>query len=246
MKKLIAVILMFSLASLFSPVPAAAQWTVPLAPRPVMSGGSWTHIQSCAGMLTNTGSSSVSCTAGFAIGAGHFLWVCIVNYGGTLGTLTFNDTGTAVIDMAEQYLGEGLTYSRCSYISSASGGETTFTATTSHTGGMNYTALTVDEFSGVGALDLNDTPVISSGTTVASNNITTTANGDLILGYCNTSSGGGATITIGSGFTAGAGGAFPGQNEYKLQSTAGSVNATFTQSNASYQWVAHVVAFKHL
>jgi hypothetical protein len=129
----------------------------------------------------------------------------------------------------------------CFHISTTTGGGSTITVTFAS---VSYSALVIDEFSGVGVLDLNDTPTTGYGTTATSNSITTTQNGDLVLGWCGLQAGGAASLTMGSGYTLGAGNANQMLNGYQIKASAGSINATCGIST-TYGWGAHIIAFKH-
>jgi len=220
------------------------QWTYPFPGpgRQAASGGVNTHVhvQSCGAQVSGS-VSSVSCTFSANITAGHFLWLCLANASGAMGTPVFTgDSGTFTADMAlNTYVGN--TYAGCYHVSSAGGGGATITATAS---GLDWTGITIDEFSGVGALDVNDTPATGVSSSYPSSNSVTPTAGDLVLGYSAQAAGYSPTYIAGTGFTLGAIGTYPSANEYML-SSSGSVSATFGLSGSGGgTWLAHVVAFK--
>jgi hypothetical protein len=131
------------------------------------------------------------------------------------------------------------------HIENVTNGPTTvtisFTTTACGTGGgAAFVSLAIAEFSGVAttsAIDGSTSQVFAGSTTtnaVTSGNITTTANGDLIYSAFYDENVGGATFTAGTGFTAldinPSSGTFPFGHEWQVQSTAGSIAGTWTQS----------------
>jgi hypothetical protein len=203
------------------------------------STGVPTHIQSCAVQASGT-VSSVTATCPNAIGAGHFLYACVTNANGTPFTITWSgDSGTFTGDVTNLLWNGGSSLISCFYVPTTGGGSLNLTATGSN---LYYPAITVDEFSNVGALDVSDAGASGTGTAAASNSITPSTNGDLIIGLI-ANVGGGATIAHGTGYTLGANSTYPSVNEYQVQATAAAITATGTNST-SLNWVAHVVAFK--
>jgi len=205
------------------------------------SGPTFTHIQSCANQNSG-GVGTATCTLGSAIGAGHLLEVCLSNANGGPLTLTWSgDSGTFTSDITNyQYSNGGNTFMfSCYHVLSTGGGGTTISCTDSGSS-LFFPAITVDEWSFTGGpitVDQTDAGNKATSGAPASNSVTTTANGDLIVGYASYNGGVGA----GSGFTAGGNSVFPSLQEYQVQTTAGAITATFTGSTS---WGAHVVAFK--
>jgi hypothetical protein len=166
-----------------------------------------------------------------------------------LGAVAWSgDSGTFTVEFPFTQSTPSSGLSGCYYIPSAGGGGSTITLTATN---LNYPALTIDEFSPVGAKDSSDYPSpgvyndISGSTASVTSNTITVSVGDLILGFSTVSPGGGPpTYTVGSGFTAGAGSTYTSQNEYILSSPSTSANATFTLSATGRGWMSHVVAFK--
>jgi|CZKF01.1.fsa_nt_gi hypothetical protein len=203
-----------------------------------------THVQSCGYQIPSSSPSSVSVICLSTITPGNFLWICVANVNSAVNSPTWSgDSGTFTLDMANTSV-TGSTYGSCYKVASAGGGGTTITLTASN---LSWTGLTLEEFANVGLLDVNDTPVEGGpSSSPASNSISPTANGDLILGFSTVSAGGGPpTYTAGTGFTLGAGSTYTAQNEYLVQTTAAPISATFALSNSTRSWVAHAAAYKH-
>jgi hypothetical protein len=130
---------------------------------------------------------------------------------------------------------------------------TTITATFS---GTNFfQAMIWDEYSGIAALtDPSDghvgqvqASVAATTDAITSTGITTTVDGDLIYGA--TMSDSGIIPSAGTGFTAresgnAAGAGVAAMTEDLVQTTAGSVAATFTSGTAGQPWVTFVLALK--
>ncbi len=125
---------------------------------------------------------------------------------------------------------------------------TTITATFS-TGTSDYPAILVDEFSGVAAsaaLDGHNQQIqaSASGTdALSSNTFSTSANGDLIWGIAAIPNATGASA--GTGLTAEQSLVSAYYTEFKIQSSSGSVAATFTPTGTSTASITSAMAFKH-
>ena len=111
------------------------------------------------------------------------------------------------------------------YALSIGSGANTVTITSSLS--VAFSELFIAEFSGVASYDLG-AQSSGTGTAPTSGSFTTTGS-DLVVGFCGT----GASASVGSGFTQL--GYFNGDtSEYLVQSSSGSVAATFTTSTAAY------------
>lgn len=202
-----------------------------------------THVQSCIGQqnpASGTNGSPVTCTFSNPVGAGHLLVIANTNGYDTLPTWTFTgDSGTAATAIAPiALMGVGNEpYMGVSYIASAGGGETVITGTV---GNANFPYMNVDEYACTPtcSLDVTAAAVTGTGPTMASELLTTTTNGDLVIGVFFTSD---DTFSPGSGFTK-ASNSDP-FTEYMLLPTAGSVTAIATMINAQ-PWGAEALAFK--
>lgn len=134
------------------------------------------------------------------------------------------------------------------YCLNITNGPTRITATVSSS--TQFSTIVVDGFSGVlasgafdgGAANVQLT-IPPAANTITSTAITPTANGDLIIG-ATVSLGGSGSLAAGTGFTAGVNSSPDFFSEYLVQTTAGSVAATFTNSTTE-GFITGVMAFKH-
>lgn len=206
-----------------------------------------THVQSCnsqAGALPTI----LTCVFSSNITSSHLIYVCYTNFDAAISSpsRTYTITGGGTVTPDANFQNFVFTHSgnffdtSCFYILNATGGSTTLSATATGTV-MNFTGATGDEWTGIGTLDTSDTGNVGSGSSMSSHSITTALNGELVVGIFAAN---GDTITAGAGFTAGATSTFPSFQEYQLQSTAGAISATATESNAGDDWIGHVIAFK--
>ncbi len=123
------------------------------------------------------------------------------------------------------------------YVASAKGGADTVTVTPSSADALE---LHVSEWSGISSASPVDQTASANGqgTSVSSGSKTTTQSQELIYGYTCVS----GTAAAGAGFTSLT--LVDGdEDEYRIQGTAGSVAATFSQ-NSSGSWSALMVTFK--
>lgn len=134
------------------------------------------------------------------------------------------------------------------YVTAANSGSTNVTITWGSDPSFGY--LTVTEVSGCDAVSPLDVHTVGTAAiplvgVVTSGNITTTAAGDMVLGSVFDESGG-STFTVGSGFTIPSGGnqSTTGATEYQIQSSAGSIAATFGSSAAFEVCMVAAAAFK--
>lgn len=208
-------------------------------------GGTVTHVQACSVQDGSTAyPTSITCTFQNPVAAGDLLFINLANAGGLPEYSFSGDTGTLVNNIGEYSWGS--TAEATYYILSASGGETSITAT--FTGNQVYPAVSIDEFhcSTTCSLDVAGTSATAqgTGTALASGSITTTTNGDLVIGII----GGqccGTTFTAGTGYTIDPNSMTPysNGNEYQIQTTAGAITATAAQSTSG-AWMMGIVAFK--
>jgi hypothetical protein len=203
-----------------------------------MSGPSFAapaFVQSCDFGSDGTTSATTTCTFGSNTTAGNAL----------VGMYTINDGANNTITSIS---GCGNTYSRPEtvqantdtttwfYAENIAGGACTVTVSA---GTWGYRTLIVHEVSGVltsGALDVSVSQALAAGTganAATSGTDTTTVNGDYIFGAVHIANTLTMTVSPGTGFTGrvtGVGGADipPYRSEDQIQSTAGSIAATFT------------------
>jgi hypothetical protein len=216
-------------------VPAQSAFLMKVAPGSALVPA---HVQSCANSNLTTGITSLACTFSSSVGAGHFVHLCVNAYGTPLSSLSFTgDTGTFTPYITNSNAGS--LYVSCVYVPSASGGETTITASF---GSAGYPGISGDEYSNVGALDVTGTLNAATSSTAATNSITPTANGDLVIASVYSS----FTETATSPFVSGQPGTFyiPNIQSYYVQPTAGSINTSFSLASSSF-WLTNIAAFKH-
>ncbi len=207
---------------------------------PSVSWGAAAFVQQCGTGSTGSTSTTTSCTFGSNTTAGNAI----------VGYYAVNDVqANSITSIA----GCGNTYSRPQtlqansdtstwfYAENIAGGACTITVTTS--GAEPYRSMVVHEVSGVltsGALDVSASQSVAGSTTTdsaTSGAATTTANGDYIFGAMRVANTLTETVSAGTGFTGrvtGAGGAdeTPYRSEDKIQTSAGSIAATFTLTSA--------------
>lgn len=224
-----------------------AQFTVPLAHRGSDSSGipegpppggnapTFTHVQSCGNQVSGE-ADSITATCSSAIGAGDLLYICLNNYGGLGSPVWSGDSGRFVKDITDyswDNTGNTNQFS-CVYVLSAGGGSTTITATI----GLFWGAITVDEWSvsgGSAVKDVSDSGGSGLGSPFSSNSITTTVNGDLVIGFFVAAN----SVSAGTGWSTGATSAFPSMQEYQIQTAAGAIAASANGDGAT-----HIIAFK--
>lgn len=133
----------------------------------------------------------------------------------------------------------------CNFWLSNAPSETTVTIVCSATCGVGVVA---SEYSGVALTSSKDgfnSNIAAANTSIdgeTSNTVTTTTNGDLIVGGCQTFT---TAPNVGTGFTSIATSPFsPGRVEYLIQFSAGAIAATFTGVNSTLNYSCTVLAFK--
>lgn len=176
-------------------------------------------------------------------------------WGNTAGAVSCSDNkgdtfvAPASLDIFDPTSGAVQGMALC-YALNIAGGATTVTVTLPTN---SYTAMSIQEYSGIAtssALDVssvnNTTTVITASNDATSNASTTTKNGDLIFGGFTLSNGSASGISAGTGFImrendfSGAGMA----TEDQIQSTAGSIAGTWSLGTTGVEYVALMGAFK--
>ena len=203
------------------------------------------------GAENNTGfGANVTATLGAAVTSGDAL--CLMVITNVAGTPTMSDNGTggsASYVLVTTSTAQGGYTAYTFYALNVTHAPTTVTATPTSSGQVY---LIVDEVSGVAtssALDgsgaINDQATAPNTTDgVTSGSITTGTNGDFIWGASFVSAG--ISLTQGTGYTAGTnlgGFTFLG-SEFKVQSTAGAVAATFTSGTNNTPAMTGIFALK--
>lgn len=208
-------------------------------------GGTVTHEQACGYQDPNNAyPTSLTCTFPNPVVAGDLLFFSVQNAEGA-PTFTISGETGATVNILESYGWGTGSISSGNYILSASGGETKITLNFS--AGQYYPAVSFDEFhcSPTCSLDMAGTSSANhgTGTELSSGSITTISNNDLVIGYFGGSPT--STYTAGLGFTIDGYSVtgFGSGQEYFMQTTAGAITATATQS-VSAPWMLGIVAFK--
>jgi hypothetical protein len=200
--------------------------------------------------INTTSSTSIGATLSNTVGSGNAV----------MGAVTWGANSAALTSVTDDK-GNSYTVVNNSYDSSHVQSFATFyrlnitnapvTITANFGSSVAWRNIIVDEFSGIAtssALDGNAMNLQSTTSNVTdmmtSTNITTTANGDLIYGV-NGSTGAGTVTSVGTGYTAAAVSADTYYRaEYKVQTSAGSIAATFTHTGTN-SVLTGIMAFKH-
>ncbi len=145
---------------------------------------------------------------------------------------------------------DGATFSIATfYFPNTTGGADTVTVT--FAGAVTYASLQCAEYSGVATSSPLDQATSNSQTdpgtasnAVTSGNVTTTTNGQLIVGWSTALVVGTETITAGTGFTGRTNVFGDTLHEDQVQSTAGVIAATFTNSLSTADNITIITTFK--
>jgi hypothetical protein len=211
------------------------------------------HVQGNANGNSNAGALTFAVTLGANVGSGNAVVGAVYWYGGSGQTLTSvtddqgnNYTlGTSLDDTTDVLLGRNF------YLGNITNAPHIITATAAGAN-LSKVSIVVDEYTGcvasanptdgqTGSFQASPTTATDAVTSTA---ITTTANGDLIWGSAACFAG--TTINAGTGFTQRQQ-QFSGMSNTtadKIQSSAGSVAATFTLVTTNSPTLAHVIALK--
>lgn len=191
---------------------------------------------------TNTGgTSSITCTFSSALTANDLLYIC-VDTGNGIGPVWSGDSGTFTMDFNNQLWNGGTRRIYCAHVYPLTGGGTVITATGS---GGNFSSPIIfgAEFQGVTGFDVAGcagtcTSITGSGTSIGGQSITTTSSGDLIVSMIGCGAGG---VTAGSGYSSAVTQGTEFKIQYRIQSSAGSIQATGTCTSG--QWVNQIASF---
>ena len=184
--------------------------------------------------------------------AGNLI-VVAVEVGAAAHPVTVNDTQGNTYYPATSLVtwqtGGGGSSAQIFYAPNIRGGPNTVIMTEPNSGGTGagnaYNQIAVHEYSGVSIASPLDVTAIATGTTtsspftMSSGSATTAVDGELIFGYANTLS---ATLTAGAGFTARQ--TTVGTSEDMVQTTAGPIAATATNSVNGTPYVMFMATFK--
>lgn len=145
---------------------------------------------------------------------------------------------------------DGATYSLATYyFHNTTAGANTVTVT--FAGAVTYASLQIAEYSGVATSSPLDKTASNSQTApgtgtdaITSGSVTTTTDGQLILGWTTALTVGAGTVSAGTGFTGRINVFGDTLFEDRVQSSAGSVSATFTGTNATSDYITLVSTYK--
>src|SRR5437899_7329686 len=214
----------------------------------------FTHVQGIAAHGTISGANTATLTFAAAVGSGN--WVggggIAVPNGITISSVTDDKGNTYTVKDSLDDAGDSIKWFDFS-LGNITNAPITITVTFG-SGSGNPFVLIADEYSGASAVtDPTDGHAIvqrngpGAGTdAITSSSITTTAAGDLIYSIC-FDTGSTPAPTAGTGFNSQAsdtGGQNAVRSEDKTQSTAGSVNATFTSANGGDNFGVIIIAVK--
>lgn len=203
------------------------------------------HVQSPAAATVFSGT-TIALAYGSNVTAGSLLtcWV-YANHGvsGVADSLT--QTFSSAVSVTD-----GATYTLANYyfLNTAGGADT---VTVTFAGTVTYASLQCAEYSGVATSAALDQATSNSQTdpgtatdAITSGNVTTTTNGQLILGWTSALAVGAGTVSAGTSYTG-------RQNvfgdtlfEDRVQTTAGSIAATFTTNHATSDYITLISTFK--
>ena len=215
-------------------------WLVPL-----LSWAAPTHVQSPTPVTASFGS-TVAIPFASNVTAGNHL-TCHINANHGISTVTdsLGQSFSSAVNVTD-----GATYSLATfYKENTAGGANTVTAT--FAGTITYASIQCSERSGVATSGSLDKFASNSQTTpgtganaVTSGNVTTTTDGQLIVGWSTALTVGAGTTSAGTGFT-------PRTNvfgdtliEDQVQASAGSIAATFTTTSATSNFITLITTFK--
>lgn len=203
------------------------------------------HVQSANASDPDT-ASTLSAVFTNTVGSGNTVMgvLIVARYSYSLSSIT-DDKGNSYT-IVDSYAGDNSDTMYSFYASNLTNSPKTITA--NFTGNV-YAQIAIDEYSGVGTLDVHGFNYQSSVTTAANNitsgNVTPTQNGDLIYGGTMCYSTGTGAPTAGSGFTGRNSTAyFYGATEDQVQTTAAAIAATFTAYAATSYVGTAIMCFK--
>ena len=145
---------------------------------------------------------------------------------------------------------DGATYSLANYyfLNTAGGADT---VTVTFAGAVTYASLQCAEYSGVATSAALDQATSNSQTdpgtaanAITSGNVTTTTNGQLILGWTSALVVGAGTVSAGTSYTGRINVFGDTLFEDRVQASAGSIAATFTTNHATSDYITLISTFK--
>lgn len=196
-------------------------------------------------------STTVAVTLGATVGSAHMLAVCVA-WGNSLvsdvvNSITDDKSNTyTIVDTVRDATNSETFVS--AYAFNITNAPITITATLNAS--RNFNGILVDEFSGIlttnpidgHAMQVQAAPGTGANA-ITSGNFTTASNGDLIYG-CNVDTAGPGDANSGTGFTQDLFLSNGFVTEHKVQSSAGSVAATFTATTGTDGFITGGMGFK--
>lgn len=218
---------------------ALAIWCMALFP-------AWAaHVQSPTPVTASSGT-TIAIAFGSNVTAGNHLTCHIyANHGISTVADSLGQSFSSAVNVTD-----GATYSLATfYRENTAGGANTVTVT--FLGAITYASLQCTERSGIatsGSLDKfasnSQTTPGTAANAITSGSVTTTTNGQTIVGWSTALTVGAGTTSAGTGFT-------PRTNvfgdtliEDQIQTTAGAIAATFTTNSASSSFITLITTFK--
>lgn len=212
---------------------------------PIVCWAAPAHVQSPTAATAFSGT-TIALAYGSNVTAGSLL-VCYIyaNHGISGVADSRSQTFSSAINVTDN-----ATYSLAIfYYPNTTGGADTVTVT--FLGAITYASLQCSEYSGVATSSPLDKTASNSQTdpgtatdAVTSGNVTTTTNGQLILGWSSALVVGAGTLTAGTGYTGRTNVFGDTLMEDRVQTSAGSIAATFTNSFATSDYITLIATFK--
>ena len=212
---------------------------------PVLSWAAPAHVQSPTAVTGSSGT-TLAIAYGSNVTAGNLL-VCHIyaNHGISGVADSRSQTFTSAVNVTD-----GATYSLATfYYANTTGGADTVTVT--FAGAITYASLQCSEYSGVATSSPLDKFASNSQTTpgtganaVTSGSVTTTTDGQLIVGWSTALTVGAGTTSAGTGFTGRTNVFGDTLCEDQVQTSAGAIAATFTSTSATSNFITLITTYK--
>lgn len=187
-----------------------------------------------------------------SVGPGNLIWVgvCCTQLT-TINTPTDDKSDTYTAIHAQINHSGGVASLRTWYAKNVTGGTTTITVTLA---ASEFGFIIAHEVSGLDTsapLDVEaaqeQSGVGTGADLITSGAVTTTANGDYVVGLTVNNGFGSVNEAVGTNYTSGQNpddNGFKGRSEYLVQAASGSIAGTFTAGSAAQDWITSVAAFK--
>lgn len=203
------------------------------------------HVQSPAAATAFSGT-TIALAYGSNVTAGSLLtcWV-YANHGVSGVADSRSQTFTSAVSVTD-----GATYTLANYyfLNTTAGADT---VTVTFAGAITYASLQCAEYSGVATSAALDQATSNSQTdpgtatdAITSGNVTTTTNGQLILGWTSALVVGAGTVSAGTSYTGRINVFGDTLFEDRVQASAGSIAATFTTNHATSDYITLISTFK--